>query len=145
MELFVYGTLMVPEVMRTVCGHARDGQPALLHDYRRRRVIGEWYPAIIPHVGDAVGGILYCGLTDRQFRALDAFEGEMYRREMVTVAVGTAAVRAYAYVLVPTLFRRLSEEPWILEDFLAVGLGHFLNGYHGFASSSAGKAQDDAD
>jgi gamma-glutamylcyclotransferase (GGCT)/AIG2-like uncharacterized protein YtfP len=136
LDLFVYGTLMVPKVMRTVCGYERDGEPALLHDYCRRRVAGEVYPAIFASVGDAVGGVVYRGVTTAQLSTLDSFEGPMYRRELVTVAVGMRAESASAYVLAPGLRHALSDDGWSLERFLADGLDAFLAGYRGFAGAS---------
>jgi len=136
LDLFVYGTLMVPEVMRRVCGHGRPGEPALLHDHRRRQVRGEVYPAIVPRVGEAVGGILYRGMTPVQLAALDAFEGRMYRREVVTVVVGARVLAAASYVLAPGLRHLLSDADWSLDEFVANGLHGFLAGYPGFSASS---------
>lgn len=132
MDLFVYGTLMVPEVMRRVCGYAGTDEPALLHDFRRRRIRGEVYPAIVACVGEAVGGIVYRGVSDTQLVALDRFEGEMYRREVVTVAVGLRTLPAAAYTLAPGFRHLLSDVPWRLEEFMAEGLGRFLADYPGF-------------
>ena len=134
---------MVPEVMRTVCGYARAGDPALLHDFRRRRVSGEVYPAIVASVGDAVGGILYRGVTPVQLAALDAFEGAMYRRRMVNVAVRTRVTHAAAYVLAPGHRHVLSEDHWSLEGFVANGLAAFLEGYPGFTALSDTRGRHD--
>jgi len=135
-DLFVYGTLMVPEVMGSVCGYAGAGEPALLHDYCRRQVRGELYPAIMASVGDAVGGVLYRGITPAQLALLDAFEGGMYRREIVTVAVGARTLPAASYVLAPGLGHRLSDADWSLDDFVAEGLRRFLADYPGFSALS---------
>jgi len=135
-DLFVYGTLMVPEVMHRVCGYACAGEPALLYDYRRRRVRGEVYPAVVASVGDAVGGILYRGVGPAQLVLLDAFEGAMYRREMVTVAVGVRVQPAASYVCAPGLAHRLSDADWSLDDFVAEGLRGFLADYPGFSALS---------
>lgn len=136
---------MVPEVMRTVCGYARAGDPALLHDYRRRRVSGEVYPAIVASVGDAVGGVLYRGVTPDQLAALDAFEGAMYRRAMVSVAVGPRIARAAAYVLAPGHRHLLSDEDWSLDAFLADGLSRFVDGYPGFSALPGTRGRRDRD
>jgi len=132
LDLFVYGTLMVPEVMRRVCGYARAGEPALLHDYRRRRVSGEVYPGIVASVGDAVGGVVYRNVRRTQLAVLDVFEGDMYRREVVNVAVGSRLIPASTYVMAASHRHLLSDHDWSLELFLADGLRHFLSGYPGF-------------
>ena len=47
MQLFVYGTLMVPEVIRGVCDYQQPGESAVLDGYRRRVVACEVYTAIV--------------------------------------------------------------------------------------------------
>ena len=83
--MFVYGTLMVPQVMQDVCGYIGAGTPAQLAGYDRRLVRDEVYPAILPCPGSAVSGLLYRGVSPTQLRRLDAFEGEYYRRSPVIV------------------------------------------------------------
>ena len=134
MELFVYGTLMAEQVMRSVCGHAFAPMPATLHDFRRRRVSGEVYPAIIPCPGDQVEGALYCGLNATQLALLDAFEGAMYSRVIVDVVTGSGWRSAHAYLMSPAYRHALTDEPWSLDGFLSEGLRDFIGGYPGFAT-----------
>lgn len=132
MDLFVYGTLMVPSVMASVCGYRRSGIPALLRDYRCRRVRGEVYPAIIPWAGDEVNGLLYPAVSDRQTALLDAFEGDQYTREPVRLIVDGRLSRAEGYVLAAHARHRLSTAPWELQAFLRDGIDPFVAGYRGF-------------
>ncbi len=134
MELFVYGTLMAEPVMRSVCGHSFASTPATLHDFRRRRVSGEVYPAIIPCPGDQVEGALYCGLNATQLASLDVFEGTMYRRVMVDVVTGSGWRSAQTYIMSPAYRHALTDEPWSLDGFLSEGFGDFIGGYPGFAA-----------
>ena len=46
--LFVYGTLLAPELRRAVVGRALDGTPAVLDGYACYRVRRAAYPAITP-------------------------------------------------------------------------------------------------
>ncbi|RMJ24819.1 disease resistance protein Aig2, partial [Aspergillus sp. HF37] len=103
--LFVYGTLMVPEVLHRVLHNNQPPQhhhhppepkhpkPAILHNYQRRRVRYADYPGIIPSSSssspstDAVLGALVYGLSDADLRALDAFEGIEYEKRVVRVRV----------------------------------------------------------
>lgn len=134
MDLFVYGTLMVPRVMRAVCGHAAPGVDAVLHGYCRRRVRHEVYPAIFPCGAESVPGLVYLGLDAQQARALDRFEGNLYVRCPVQVEIAGRTRRADAYVWSLQSMARVSEAAWRLEDFLDDGLDGFLEGYPGFAS-----------
>ena len=59
MNLFVYGTLIDAEIMRTVAGDDYVSERATLSGYVRRRVSGEVYPAIIECPGASVSGITY--------------------------------------------------------------------------------------
>ena len=135
-DLFVYGTLMVPEVMFTVCGHRGNGQPATLIGYRRRRIIGETYPAIVRCAGDRVRGICFEGLTAAQGRLLDNFEGNMYRRNQIRVHTAEGERSAETYVLALGYRALISDEPWSLESFVATHLDAFVRDYRGFAALS---------
>ena len=135
----MYGSLMVPRVMHDVCGHARPGVPATLHGYRRRRLHGEHYPGIRPCAGESVDGVLYGGLSGAQFAALDAFEGDWYRRQAVPVETAAGRREAQTYVLASDRGHLMSAETWSLEAFLRHGLEAFVAGYRGFATVPGGE------
>ncbi|KAJ5104670.1 hypothetical protein NUU61_002017 [Penicillium alfredii] len=113
------GTLMAPQMLhRVIHGSANPEpwqkaliriQPAVLHGYRRHRVRGADYPAIVAardHTSNSnsnpsstmfsasldqaqartsVRGTLVSGLTDGDMYRLDLFEGDEYVRELVSV------------------------------------------------------------
>lgn len=94
---FFYGTLMVPQIFfRVTCQNATPPSswtsnytftPALLHDFSRRKVEGNDFPGITAQQGHVVIGFVVEGITDRDLKHLDAFEGEgdMYVRRPVRV------------------------------------------------------------
>lgn len=142
--MFVYGTLMAEPMLRSVCGHSHASTPATLHDFRRRRVSGEVYPAIIPCLGEKVDGALYCGLNATQLALLDVFEGAMYRRVIVDVMTGSGWRSAHTYIMSPAYRHALTDEPWSLDGFLSEGLREFVGGYPGFAAlGEEGDRNDD--
>jgi gamma-glutamylcyclotransferase (GGCT)/AIG2-like uncharacterized protein YtfP len=141
LDLFVYGTLMVPEVMREASGFQGSGIPAVLPDHRCRLVRGEVYPAVCPHAGDSVEGLVYRGLTVEQLSLLDTFEGEFYERHTVRIVCGTSHLPAETYILAPRHRARLSDLAWSLEWFLREGITRFTTEYRGFARA-AGSRQD---
>ncbi len=56
-DIFVYGTLQYPEVLRALIGRVPDLTPATLTGYRRYCVSQQVFPAIIPgEADDSVSG-----------------------------------------------------------------------------------------
>ncbi|KXN84713.1 hypothetical protein AN958_12140 [Leucoagaricus sp. SymC.cos] len=103
-KAFFYGTLMHPKILTRVIGN--DGThleicPAVLKDFTRHKVKREEYPGIVPFPQSkeklfkgrddlpqedrSVRGTLVTGLTVRDMRLLDFFEGTEYARDPVKV------------------------------------------------------------
>lgn len=96
-SIFTYGSLMFERVWRHVVAGRYDRLPATLQGFRRQRVRGASYPSLQRCDGHAVAGILYLDVAPADLAALDAFEGEDYRRIPVQVALqvspGSASAR----------------------------------------------------
>jgi gamma-glutamylcyclotransferase (GGCT)/AIG2-like uncharacterized protein YtfP len=90
-SVFTYGSLMFEQVWRQVVAGRYDRLPATLQGFRRQRVRGASYPSLRRCEGHAVGGILYLDVTHADLAALDAFEGEDYRRIPVQVTADPTA------------------------------------------------------
>ena len=136
MNLFAYGTLMDPEIMRQVSGVESRVAKAVLCGYLRRAIRGEVYPAIVARPAETVEGVVYFDLTPAAFERLDPFEGPMYRRTAVDVVFTESGenTAAEAYVIAPEFEDRLSDRSWSFEDFLARGKSAFQGGYPGYRS-----------
>ncbi|KAF9468051.1 hypothetical protein BDZ94DRAFT_1247062 [Collybia nuda] len=98
---FFYGTLMHPKILERVIKN--DGShlavcPAALMDHTRHKVKNEDYPGLIPYVQGrtlcnrelspeekSVRGTLVKGLTEKDMKLLDFFEGPEYIRKGVDV------------------------------------------------------------
>ncbi|EIW84373.1 hypothetical protein CONPUDRAFT_142687 [Coniophora puteana RWD-64-598 SS2] len=98
---FFYGTLIHPDILRRVIGN--DGShlqvcPAILFDYTRHKVSWADYPGIVPYKNSrsmfsrelteeerSVRGTMVTGLTERDIRLLDVFEGDEYNRVLTQV------------------------------------------------------------
>lgn len=142
-NLFVYGTLMVPAIMRSVTGRPCMGISGRLYDHARYRIEGEYYPGLVPSPGDATDGLVYTGIDIEAVRRLDRFEGEMYQRTDVLVTLPDCAiVSAQTYLLRPEYAARLTDEPWDLERFKAREQDLFLRTYTGFGSIKPDKKSD---
>jgi len=128
-DLFVYGTLMTPAVMRAVVGRVPRSEPAELPGFRRYRLRGRVYPAVVPEPGATVAGRLYRDLTPAEIARLDRYEDTFYRREPVMVrnAQGRKQ-RAWCYVLPAQARQRLSARPWHRDAFERTALRGYLRG-----------------
>jgi gamma-glutamylcyclotransferase (GGCT)/AIG2-like uncharacterized protein YtfP len=129
--MFVYGTLMVPEIMKRVVGRVPPSVAALLPGYRRYRVPGEAYPAIVAAVDFQVDGLCYQGLNRHELELLDAYEGDSYVRTPVELLVAGRVQRDECYVARPGDESLPSLEPWELEEFLAVHYNQFMSAHFG--------------
>lgn len=125
---FAYGTLQVPEVLSRVLGRVPKLAQAQLADYRRGRVLGQSYPAVVAAHGSCVEGAVLFDLRDDEWRRLDAYEGELYERHMVAVTCNSAQTwTASCYVLRPHYARLFDPAPWSLSEFVERDLATFLH------------------
>lgn len=129
MNVFVYGTLLIPEIWNAVTGEpGLAARPATLPGYRIRRVRNAAYPGIVAAGdGESVAGKVVFEVPDLALRRLDAYEDAFYRRSKVYPETADGSrVSAQAY-LVPVEVAELwlSDEPWTLEWFEANELDHF--------------------
>lgn len=115
LNVFVYGTLMFPEVAKRVAGIVQAGHRATLGGYRRfeakTRERGN-YPAIVPMEDATVEGLIYLNLSPVQLEQLDAFEfveGQLYSRKTASVEWEGRCFDAEIYVADQGLFDCLLE------------------------------------
>jgi gamma-glutamylcyclotransferase (GGCT)/AIG2-like uncharacterized protein YtfP len=132
MNLFVYGTLMWPEIMAEVIGRKMDGRPAVLHDVRRFRVKDQVYPSLVTDPGFTVEGVVYTGLSDAELAALDRFEGPEYDRREVTVQCGAERLSAGVYFTSEAGMKLLEPDEWTPEDLPPDNLRCFRSSYKGW-------------
>lgn len=113
-RLFVYGTLQFPRIATAVTGRHLRGAPARLDGYARHAVRGAPYPGIRPCAGASVEGLLLEAVDAASRRRIDAFEGELYRRERVTVhrLDKDTELAAEAYVVRPGARCALAGHDW---------------------------------
>jgi gamma-glutamylcyclotransferase (GGCT)/AIG2-like uncharacterized protein YtfP len=148
--LFVYGTLMAPEVVQTLIGRAPVGRPARLLDrsYARHPVKDHVFPGLIQRVkasmddkdsGDSgVCGILYSDLNADEMVRLDAFEGNEYVKESCQVQLlddemeknnpQGPTVEAILYRWANPVNELDLERSWSYETFRSQHLAMYLTG-----------------
>jgi gamma-glutamylcyclotransferase (GGCT)/AIG2-like uncharacterized protein YtfP len=114
-NIFTYGSLMFSDVWeRVVHGRYRNA-PATLAGHARYAITGETYPGMVARTDAVVTGVVYFDVAPEDLAALDAFEGEEYRRVTVTVAQGDARTSADTYLYLPR--EKLSDSPWNPDAF----------------------------
>jgi len=85
--LFVYGSLLFPEVMRVLLGRVPASVPASVAGWRVAALPGRVYPALV--AGEAIAkGQLITDLTLSEWRLLDAFEDDIYELRRLTLTDG---------------------------------------------------------
>jgi gamma-glutamylcyclotransferase (GGCT)/AIG2-like uncharacterized protein YtfP len=125
-NVYVYGTLQEPSIVRLIVGRTLVGAAAVLEGHARFRLEHKVYPAIVAQPGERVSGLLYSGLTQSELRRLDEYEGPLYERRELSVSRSGAATRAFTYVLKEQNRHLLSPEPWSLEQFRREHLASYL-------------------
>jgi gamma-glutamylcyclotransferase (GGCT)/AIG2-like uncharacterized protein YtfP len=117
LPLFVYGTLRDPDILGAVIGRpAPRSRTGWAVGCRAVYFPGQVYPALVAAPGEVAEGLLLDDLGAGELAALDRFEGELYRRGLVTVECGGTKVEALAYW--PTLAVPADAAPWTLDLWL---------------------------
>lgn len=122
MNLFVYGTLLVPAIWDRVTGWPGPRSiEATLSGHRIHRVRDADFPAIVedPDADRPVPGRVIFDVPAGAMESLDSYEDLFYERVGVEVETATELVSADVYRLLPNLETEiLSEDGWTLEWFL---------------------------
>mmetsp|Transcript_27564 Transcript_27564/g.38055 ORF Transcript_27564/g.38055 Transcript_27564/m.38055 type:complete len:150 (-) Transcript_27564:190-639(-) len=102
MSVFVYGSLLAPEVLQVLLGRKPQSKTAVLSGYQRFAIKGRPYPAIVKAVDCCVYGQVFDCLTVSERKVFDLFEGDAYNLTPVQVKLEengeTAAAQVYVYV-----------------------------------------------
>lgn len=141
-EVFVYGSLIYPQVWRRLVRGEHRGEPAVLQGWRRCALRDASYPGAVVDPAARIEGWLWHGVDAEDLLRLDAFEGAEYRRQAVDVIVdGSRVVRAEIYAfrdaqrLAPHDWDRAAFERGHLDTFADV---HSAAGARGAAASDGG-------
>lgn len=139
-DVFAYGSLQVPAVMRAVTGRRFVFHPASLQDFCRLRLRGRCYPGLRHRPGFATDGVLYRGVDRLALSRLDRFEGLCYQRQSLRIVVAPdQTCRAEVYVLRRAKFRQLEPRVWSLQRFRRYALKSYLR--HCRTGTEAGRCR----
>jgi gamma-glutamylcyclotransferase (GGCT)/AIG2-like uncharacterized protein YtfP len=126
LPVFVYGTLMVPQVLEILLGRVPELRPATLLGYHRYAIEGACYPAITISENSSVDGRLLTGLSSDELATLDAYEGDSYVRTGVSVLLAGTTEAAECYVWRGAGGVALTRADWDLDAFIEHHLQHYL-------------------
>lgn len=134
-HLFTYGTLQHPRIWQAVVGRTFPTVAARLDGYSIFRVQDAVYPGVLESPGTTtVRGLVHLGVDAGSVATLDRFEDDFYTRTAVRVRCRDGReLDAQAYVILPEQRATLTDEPWSMEQFVALGhVETFLARYGGF-------------
>ena len=138
MNIFAYGTLIVPEVMQRVAGKSFRAREGVLRGYARFRVKDGPEAAVIPFPDMQTDGVVYYDVDEESLRRLDSFEGPLFHRVEANVEAENGEwVEADIYVLRLRQRERLTAKPWDELQFREKDLERFL---HAHPAATGGKA-----
>ncbi len=118
-SVFVYGTLLFPEVLEAVIGWRPASRPARLRGWVRLSLRGRPYPGLLPRDGAETPGLLCRSVDAGALARLDHFEGRSYERIELPVESDDVPTSAWVYVLAASARNLALEEPWAPELFRA--------------------------
>lgn len=121
MNLFAYGTLLVPKIWEAVTGAPQPrNEEATLSRHRIFKVSGEDFPAIVEtgRMEEVVPGRVFFDLPLAVIHSLDQYEDSFYERIEVEVSTKSGSTIAQVYRIPrPKAGPVLSSETWTLEWF----------------------------
>jgi gamma-glutamylcyclotransferase (GGCT)/AIG2-like uncharacterized protein YtfP len=95
-DLFVYGTLVLDQVISTLIDRVPAHEPVTAQGWRIARLPDRPYPGLVPDT-DQAPGRLYTDLTDSEWATLDAFEDPAYTLTTFEVLPGPRLALAYTW------------------------------------------------
>lgn len=140
MHIFTYGTLVFPEVWRTVAGRAYATVGGRASGFAIYRVREAAFPGIIAAgAEDFVPGVVYLDVDSDDLERLDQFEDDFYVRRSLAIDCDDGLSRqADAYVVPADNRHVLTDQVWLASEFVARGdLERFRNGFAGFRRVAA--------
>lgn len=97
--LFVYGTLMIPDILGELLDYAPRSLPWSVHGWRRVRLKDRTFPGLIPgSSSETTSGLVLLGLSADDWALIRDYEGPMY--ECRSVGTGPADEQVVTYVCV---------------------------------------------
>lgn len=125
-NVFVYGTLLFPEITKKLTGKTFKISPAELPGYKLYCVKNSDYPAIIRQKDSVTEGLVLENVDEFSLNIISFYEGDEYEKEKVTVNLNGKATDALTFVWVHGS-EFLENKEWDFRGFEKSGLEHYLD------------------
>ena len=126
-SIFVYGTLMSPQVVRILLGRTVVPSPAILSGYQRYPVVDQAFPGMIPNNSGMTEGMILEELSAIDVQVLDWFEGDEYVRRSVTCVQNGVDRQVDTYVWSNPVSQLELEQEWDYQRFCENKLEWYLS------------------
>ena len=125
-NLFVYGTLMFPQVMTTLTGLTPTYAPAVARNTARFSIRNQVYPGLVNRSGNLTMGYLIRNLDEVNWHLIKAFEGNEYSVGPVAIETQQHNMNAYTFFVHAHSLDIVANSFWNPESFLRYQLESFL-------------------
>ena len=125
-HIFVYGSLLFPEIVEGLTGKSFETQKAVLKNFERHAVAGCDYPAILQKKNAEVKGVLLLNVDCKSLKILTFYEGDEYEQKTVEVESETKKINALVFVWKGENSVLLSED-WEEGKFKKESIKYYIN------------------
>jgi gamma-glutamylcyclotransferase (GGCT)/AIG2-like uncharacterized protein YtfP len=125
-NIFVYGTLQSPEIIKKLTGKSFKNTPAVLEGYKRYWVKESDYPAVIQQIDEQTTGLVLENVDDLSFDIISLYEGDEYGKKKVTVNLNGISKDVWTFVWVNGN-EFLENKDWDFLNFEKTSLEYYLN------------------
>jgi len=118
-NVFVYGPLMLRDVVKAVVGRELTRRGATVNGYMQLRLMDQSQAALVPFPDAVTEGVVYMDVDAESLRRMDAFLGKAFERGDVNVQVAEGEwVEAETHFFRLSRKKMLSAKPWDEDEFL---------------------------
>jgi len=125
-DIFVYGTLKSPEIVKKLTGKLFKTSPAVLKGYKRYCVKECDYPAVIQQNDVETIGLVLENIDDLSLDIISFYEGDEYEKMQLTVNMNGKSTDVLTFVWVNGN-ELLDKKKWNLQKFEKTSLQYYLN------------------
>ena len=126
MNLFVYGTLVFPELYTAITNRQRKKYKAILKGYKRVSLENLPFPALVKASEHTQPGFLIKNIEPEELLLLIDYEGDMYEYEQLEVQLDHSVCDAIVFLLKPEFEGLISGEEWDMDGFSKLHLDSYL-------------------
>jgi gamma-glutamylcyclotransferase (GGCT)/AIG2-like uncharacterized protein YtfP len=125
-NIFVYGTLQSPEIVKKLTGKSFKTSVAVLPGFKRYSVKDCDYPAVIQQKDAETTGLVLENVDDLSLEIISFYEGDEYEIQKVTVFIDGKSLIVLAFVWAKEI-ELLEDIEWDFHRFEKESLEHYLN------------------